>query len=59
MLPSKSNKRDAQALLMTYINTHTPFTDPYEIIQKYKAIAYQCDDMGENVKSITYYENIL
>lgn len=59
MLPSKSNKRDAQALLMTYINTHTPFKDPWEIVQKYKAIAYQCDDMGENVKSITLHENIL
>ena len=59
MLPSKSNHRDAQTQLMTYINTHTPFKAPYEIIQMYKAIAYQCDDMGENVKSITLHENIL
>lgn len=59
MLPSKSNKSDAQARLMTYINTHTPFKDPYAIIQMYKAIAFQCDDMGENVKSITLHENIL
>jgi hypothetical protein len=59
MLPSKSNKRDAEAQLMTYINAHTPFKALYEIIQMYKAIAYQCDDMGENVKSITSHENIL
>jgi hypothetical protein len=59
MLPSKSNKSDAQARLMTYINTYTPFTDPWEIIQMYKAIAYQLDDMGENIKSITLHENIL
>jgi hypothetical protein len=59
MLPSKSNKCDAQACIMTYINAYTPFTDPWEILQKYRAIAYQCDDMGENVKSITSHENIL
>lgn len=59
MLPSKSNKSDAQARLMTYINAYTPFTDPLEIFLTYNAIAYQCDDMGENVKSITLHENIL
>ncbi len=59
MLPSKSNHKDARTRLDEYINTHSPFKDPWEIFQMYQAIAYQCDDMGENVKSITNYENIL
>lgn len=58
-LPSKSNYYDAEARLMTYINTHTPFKNTWEIFQMYRPIAHQCDDMGENVKSITLHENIL
>jgi hypothetical protein len=59
VLPSKSNHTDARACLDAYINTHTPFKCPFEIFQTYKAIAYQCDDTGENVKSITLHENII
>ena len=58
-LPSKCNHKDAEALLMTYINKHTPFKAPWEIFQMYRPIAHQCDDMGENVKSIALHENIL
>jgi len=58
-LPSKCNRIEAGACIMTYINTHTPFNDPWEIFETYRAIAYQCDDMGKNVKSITLQENIL
>ena len=58
-LPSKSNHMDAQVCLDKYINARTQFKGPSEIVQMYKAISYQCDDMGENVKSITLHENIL
>ena len=44
---------------MTYINTHTQFKELGEIFQMYRAIAYQGDDMGENVKPITLQKNIL
>jgi hypothetical protein len=58
-LPSKCNHNDASDCIMTYINTHTQFKELGEIFQMYRAIAYQGDDMGENVKPITLQENIL
>ncbi len=58
-LPSKSNHIDAENGLITYMGEHTPFKNMQDIFQMYMAVAYQCDDMGENVKSITVHENIL
>jgi len=50
MLPSNSNKRDAQACLNEYMNLHTQFKDQYEISQMYPAVAYKCDDTVEIIK---------
>jgi hypothetical protein len=48
-LPSKCNNVEASDCIMTYIHAHTQFKDLGEIFQMYSAIAYQCDDMGENI----------